>query len=744
MVVSTSRTNAWPLASLTSKRIGMTIVPRSAAIVLSLVALNGCDPASVAHVRERLTEATTNMAGSFQELIGQQPLAGQVATSANLRDGPGTNHARLGQVPAGRAFLLTGRQENWYQVTFTDTAEPTTGWLRGDLVTLTIPTGQQRAAEVMASVSLREAPNNSAAVTGSLTKNSKAQIVEAKDGWLKVKQGTIEGWASGQHVVAALPAPGTETSPSFLAGLKNQSVQTASLSQAQAAKRDPSTWVLPDGSMKPLETRIESAGYTVAFQGVRAMARNGAFELALDELGKLSAGSISEIEPAAGPGENGVIEASVAPTQDSSADSWGFFSPDDMHMALERGTLLLEKGELGTAVATFEEAENALGKRQQRSRAGDFFTSAASLIVGAVSGKGDFGPYNLEPYEEILFLNYKTIGYLLQGKREAYNVSRRATNRQNELRDEFAELIENAKKEQSFPRNDDNETEARSQIAKVSNWLLEIGKRYDVGGTRVPSAYVNPFGFYVVGMVNEIESYADPSLRDNARIAYGKALELNPSSPVLRRATAAMEKSFARADHKVIHVLGSIGMAPEKRVASFGLPLTELQTVLPLKFPVYEVVPDVVTRIEVRDVTGQRLLGELSALADVEAMVLRYQKDRLPAEIGRFVLGLYPRLAERNFWSGFGTIGQAIADGRETTINPDMRAWLALPATFHAARLELPKNTSRLQIRSFDAAGRELGREMIDLPGDNHGFAYVRAVEKVLTVQAGEASWVEH
>ena len=390
----------------------------------------------------------------------------------------------------------------------------------------------------------------------------------------------------------------------------------------------------------------------------------------------------------------------------------------------------------------FEEAEQLIQKRGQRSRSGDALTGATSVLGSLVTGNGEFGPYNLQPYEEILFLNFKTIGYLLQGKPEAYNVGRRAADRQNELRGEFIGLIEEAKADNTKEQKKQDDPEAQEKLDAVLSWLDEIGDSYSNIGERVPSAYVNPFGYYVVGMVNEIKSYGDPSLRDNARIAYEKALELNPSSPVISEAARAMSDGFARSDQKVVHLIGSIGMAPEKRVAAYGLPLPEQQIVMPLKFPIYKEVPDVVTTIEVRDSTGQRKLGTLSALADIEAMVLRFQKDRLPVEAVKFGIGLYPRLVEKNVLASFGAVGKWVGDLRDEQINPDMRAWLALPARFQAARLVVPANLKTVQLRSYDAKGRELGRQTVDIPPDTHGFAYIRAVDKVLTAQTSVASWL--
>ncbi len=496
----------------------------------------------------------------------------------------------------------------------------------------------------------------------------------------------------------------------------------------------------PEQTLKAHEKKVEIGGYTAAYRGVRAQTRIGALDLAVDELKKLSDVPAAAAQQAES--ETPVRATNVAYRDDAPIDHQGFKGQDKVHLAIERGALLLEKGDLEQAVAAFEEAEQTLKIRGQRSYTGDAATEAKSFLGSVFIGDGEFGPYNLQPYEEILFLNYKAIGYLLQGRSQAYNVSRRATDRQNELRAQFVELIEQAKADIKKEQEGQDDPKILDSLGPVKEWVDDIKDSYAEIGDRVPSAYVNPFGYYVVGMVNEIKSYGDPTLRHNARIAYEKALELNPDSPVIKEAAEAMADDSALEGQKVVHLIGSVGMVPEKRVATYGFPLLGRKEIMPLKFPVYKDVPDVVQRIEVRDSTGQQKLGTLSALSDIEAMVLRYQKDRLQTESVKFFIGLYPRIVEKTLWAGLGAVGDTIESQRNNQINPDMRAWLALPARFQAARLVVPSNLSRVQLRSYDADGRELGRHTVDLPPDTHGFAYIRAVDKVLRAQTSVASWL--
>ena len=518
------------------------------------------------------------------------------------------------------------------------------------------------------------------------------------------------------------------TAPSNLESTKNAAPQFAEGQRSEEA-------------LRVGETRIERAGYSHNFQSVRAYLRVGSFDLAVDEITELTAVRVAKAE----------ADAKLRAGNDDDDTSWdkpeeeeSIEVDDPALMALEQGVLYMNIGDVESAEERFAAAEEALIQREEdSSKVGDFFSSMFSVVGEAIAGSGELDSYSPEPFEELLMLNFKSLTHLLQGQRKAYNVARRAADRQNEQREEFfEELKDSGNQQKEFERrrqrNDGND------LFVVEGWLQEIVGRYSNVAERVPSAYVNPLGFYVVGMINEIESYADPSLRDNARIAYGKALELNPQSPVLKEAVQAMAQRFARDDHKVVHVLAGVGLAPEKRVATYGfLADKEYGTILPLKFPIYEPTADRVARIEVRDITGRRLYGELSSVADIEAIALRYQKDRLPIETVRFILGLYPRLMERSIWSGLGQLGEKIAAYRDASINPDMRSWSTLPGHVSALRLVVPEGTSQLQVITYDRAGTRLASQRVTLDQVAHSFVYARAINNGLSAITGHAAWLE-
>ena len=89
------------------------------------------------------------------------------------------------------------------------------------------------------------------------------------------------------------------------------------------------------------------------------------------------------------------------------------------------------QGNLKGAIQSFDTAEEELIGLQSGSYVGDAARGTASFLGGLFSGQGEIGRYQPEPWEQILLLNYKTLGYLLNGDKRAFNVSLRASDLQN-------------------------------------------------------------------------------------------------------------------------------------------------------------------------------------------------------------------------------------------------------------------------------------------------------------------------
>jgi len=417
--------------------------------------------------------------------------------------------------------------------------------------------------------------------------------------------------------------------------------------------------------------------------------------------------------------------------------------------AWEQSLLALDANKRDDAIKYLDLSEKLLEQRSDRSVTADVGNKALTEAVKFV-GFDEFGEYEGEPFERILMLNYKSIAYMLNGDRKAYNVTRRAIDWQNTEKKAFDKKIAKAKKDLKEEEKKQAQRQAQEQaqnksqnasIADLKNILNPITEIFDGSKSKaqeVPSAFVNPFGFYMAGIVQEYDGYQDPSLRDNARISYQKALQLNPKSKVIKQALLEV-KNKAPKDKRLIQIVVADGFAPEKKVASFELPFSG--STIPLKVPIYVEDKNKVAKIEVQDCKGH-CLAKLSQVADIDAITMRHQYDSLPTQRLRLAISVGRSIAENKVAQSAGFIGLIGKKIRDDNTNPDMRSWMGLPKQILAARLLLSKGVDGLQLVKYKADGKVLAREKLKLRKNDHNFVYARSVDDVMYINPGNKMWV--
>lgn len=502
------------------------------------------------------------------------------------------------------------------------------------------------------------------------------------------------------------------------------------VAQSGSAWSKPSQEVrLSDGSV------LKYAGYTREFLDVRQLFAQGKLD-AIEKHYQQKREQLEEehrkrTERRASMSGRVSLDASAGSNKQSTLPSYA--RPGLLHW-LERGTLSIAEGDYDNAAKHFSTAERMLDDRQNRSKVENFFRNVGETIGEVVVGDQEIGEYDGAGYEKVLMLNYKSIAYLLRGERKAYNVTRRAIDWQQIEKRRFQEKLEEI--EQKLESKSGNE----SGFLQFSD--LKLPGAYDKAKEKalsVPSAYVNPFGYYVAGMVQEYESYFDWSLRENARISYEKALKLNPESEVIREAVENMSSS-PPSNRKLLHVVVGDSWAPEKRVLEYGIRVSN--GVIPLKLPIYVPVENSVNRIEVRT-PGDRRLATLSPVADIEAICLRHQKDREPMLRLRAITAVITSAVFRGITTQqtdnafVNAIFRALNKSRDELRAPDTRSWLSLPATIQAARVYLPKGTKAIKLISYSTRGQRLASKTVKITPDSHSFVYARSLNNLMYTHAG-------
>lgn len=411
--------------------------------------------------------------------------------------------------------------------------------------------------------------------------------------------------------------------------------------------------------------------------------------------------------------------------------------------AVEYGAMALSSKNLDEAIESFAAAEDYLKHNMDRTIVEDSFFNFGGEFVGILTGKGDLTEYKGAPFERILMLNYKSIAYLLKGDRRAYNVTRRAIDWQlieeKEFKKKLAATQESIKKEEKAI---EEKTSSQSVTANPINKNLFsiISQEFSKSERKalsVESAYVNPFAYYMAGIVQEFDSFDDPLLRENAKISYKKAYELNKKSRVLKQAYRDSRKK-PRRNRRLVQVVVADGFAPEKKELMFPIPM--VGGYVPVKLPLYEAVNTRVSRIRIK--SKGKTLSTLSLVSDIEALTMRHQLDSLPFEYFKVVSAIARSASENIVWSQMGALGMVGKMFRESFAHPDMRSWMTLPKRLMASRLYVSKYTKKLEIVSYDQRGKVMAKKEIHLNPDGHSFVYARSMDNNLLVNVNDNLWV--
>lgn len=434
---------------------------------------------------------------------------------------------------------------------------------------------------------------------------------------------------------------------------------------------------------------------------------------------------------------------------------------------MERGSMALTLGNNDNCLDFIGKGEEILEERTRESISKENLAKVGSVATEIV-GFGDQGRYFGNGFERVMMLNLKSMAYLLNGDLRAYNVARLAITWQDEEKDKFQNIIdENLKQQAEEDSKQDNKDTAttdapqagqKSGIASQTPLFRAIQKefaKYDAKALTVPSAYVNPFGDYLAGVIQEFRSMKDPSLKSNALISYQKALTLNPNSDVIKTAVAALggtspaavEESSKAKNAKAVrkeaspktegllHVIALDGLVPEKKTLplSVGAP----QSSITIKVPVYDNVPNRVASIKITTPTGTSL-GELTTVADMEALCFRHQKDSTPLMYTAIMASGFRDILLQQGLKKLGALGQVVGKKVNEQLNPDTRSWMSLPSSVKAARILPPVGLKEIAISVYDNQGKLVSSRTVQLNGTSNNFVIIRSVDKALYVNVSK------
>ncbi len=387
---------------------------------------------------------------------------------------------------------------------------------------------------------------------------------------------------------------------------------------------------------------------------------------------------------------------------------------------LERGLLTLNTGDFNRALLYFDAAE--IKMEQEENAIAKAGSAVGKGAFAGLTGSEEATDYILRGYEKVMLYNYKALCYMLQGDRRAYNVTRRAIAKQQEEWEAFKTMLEKAQEREKSLSNE-NEGSKGSLEGGDTRDQYTIKK-----AASVPSAYVNPFGDYMNGMIMEIDSVQDASMRDNARIAYSKVLDNNKNCLAAKQAVGQLKGSGAPKGQKMVQVLLADGFSPEKKVLSSGYRFGKYSAVV--NYAQATPLPSQVAGAA----AGNTAMGPLS---DVEALILRDDQDRAPLRNLLFTAAVLRSGAVSHFGGALG------ANLMSKAQKPDTRSWLSLPGKVLVARMYVPQNAKDIEIQTKTQNGRALNKIKVPLSAKGPTVIYAASYDGKLRAYANKSSWLE-
>ncbi len=411
---------------------------------------------------------------------------------------------------------------------------------------------------------------------------------------------------------------------------------------------------------------------------------------------------------------------------------------------LERGTIHLAAGDVDCARSYFDHVVL------------DFRERAANETTFSRLTDTIFDSYAPQGYETVMAIDYKAMADILNRDERAANNIRLARDWQGRERARYQKKLSEARREQRQAIRD--EEVARGEVSKLTGTLQhhlgETCRECAEIAERVSSPYVNPLPDFLSALWAEHE--AERALqtgdrvgytaeRSRARAAYANAAELNPANPVVRNALRELEAwqqaqedgtAEISPEGQLVHVAFDIGRAPEHKIAVLNIPLHP-SIIIPFQIAFQEPVETPVAHVQVERGDGTPL-AEVSPLADIEAMAMRHFRDELPVRLTKGALASLLQYAVQSQIaaqleedSGFAAmIANSLARNLlSNATQPGTEAWMSLPGRVAVARLRVDDAAERpVYLASYDASGRLLERQAVQLDPDGPTFVYGRAM----------------
>lgn len=152
----------------------------------------------------------------------------------NLRQGPGTNYSRAGQVSNGTELVVLAEKDGWYKIQSPQGGQAwIAGWLAQEINSVPAPSTEQQFVIINTNVvNVRSGPGTNHAVVTKIGLNERHPILTQQNGWYKIQVGNQQGWVLGELVRLSSEGSDNLTPPS-----KNENNDTGASDQESYEKK---------------------------------------------------------------------------------------------------------------------------------------------------------------------------------------------------------------------------------------------------------------------------------------------------------------------------------------------------------------------------------------------------------------------------------------------------------------------------------------------------------------------------
>lgn len=381
---------------------------------------------------------------------------------------------------------------------------------------------------------------------------------------------------------------------------------------------------------------------------------------------------------------------------------------DELLLRLEQGAICRAAADYVHSNLAFEHANQLM----------DRFDEKAKVRVGQEAGalmvNQTIMDYTGTYYDRVMASTYRALNYLEMGKPADARVELLAAyQRQQDTVQAYAKRIEEEREKAEAevakkPKAGQKPSDGSADVARSLNdpkVKASLKKQYDdLPNTTGLDDYVNPFSEYLHGLYFSFAAGTDASDHEQGRVAIRKVASLLPNNPFVDEDVAAAEAvANGSPPPPVTYVFFETGTASirdeiriDVPVFLFNLAVKDTKVdYVGVAFPKLRRQSDYVPTLLVQTPDGTR---PTAVLADLDAIIGREFKNRLPAVITRSVASAVAKAAaayaanratENNSYANlFTRISTTIYQA--ATNSADLRTWQTLPKQIQVARVVTP------------------------------------------------------